>query len=91
MKTLEIIEVETVIDIRPHACSTSTKVEAGGLQFGTLEARWGYGSAHDWKRYEFHLCGRCFFQTVTYLKQERRTKHMFSSVAPEQPDNLVSL
>jgi hypothetical protein len=88
MKIMGITEVETVIDIRCDVCSASTKVGAGGLQFGTLQALWGYGTAHDGKRYELHLCESCFFQTVAYLKQERRTQHMFSADAPELPDDL---
>lgn len=88
MKTMGITEVETVIDITCDVCSASTKVSAGGLQFGTLEARWGYGTVHDGKRYELHLCESCFFQTVAYLKQERRTQHMFSADAPELPDDF---
>jgi len=83
-----ITEVETVIDIRGDVCSASTKVGVGGFQFGALEARWGYGSVHDGKRYELHLCESCFFQTVAYLKQERQTQHMFSTDAPAQPDDF---
>nr|WP_081329268.1 hypothetical protein [Pseudomonas fluorescens] len=67
---------------------TLLRLDTGGHQVGTLEARWGYGAAHDGDRYELHLCERCFFQTVAYLKQERRTQHMFSADASELPDDL---
>lgn len=50
--------------------------------------RWGYGIAYDGKRYELHLCESGFFQTAIYLKQERRTQHMFSTGAPELPDDF---
>lgn len=32
----------------------------------------------DGERYELHLCEDCFFQTVAYLKQERRTHNLFN-------------
>lgn len=88
MKTMGMTEVETVIDIRCDVCSASTKVDVGGLQFGTLQAHWGYGTTHDGQRYKLHLCESCFFQTVVYLKQERRTQHMFSADAPELHDDF---
>lgn len=59
---------------RGDVCRCSTHLDTGGNQFGTLQAHWGYGTAHDGERYELHLCEDCFFQTLTYLKQERRTQ-----------------
>lgn len=56
----------------------STRVEGDSLQYAMLQARWGYGSAHDGERYEIHLCERCFFQAVASLKQERRAQTTFS-------------
>ena len=88
MKIMGVAEVKTVIDIRCDVCSASTKMSTGGHQVGTLEAHWGYGAAHDGERYELHLCESCFFQTVAYLKQERRTQNMFSADASELHDDL---
>lgn len=78
MKIKEKKEVEIVSDILCDVCLESTRVEDYGLQYAMLQARWGYGSAHDGERYEIHLCERCFFQTVASLKQERRAQTMFS-------------
>lgn len=66
-------------DVRCDICDESTRLANGNLQYGTLEAHWGYGAVHDGERYEVHLCERCFFATLTYLKQERRTAHLFDS------------
>lgn len=35
-----------------------------------------------------HLCEDCFFQTLAYLKQERRTQHLFSEDGQDLTDNL---
>jgi hypothetical protein len=78
MKIKEKKAVEVVSDLRCDVCLDSTRVEGGSLQYGVLQAHWGYGSAHDGERYEIHLCERCFFQAVASLKQERRIQTMFS-------------
>ncbi|WP_027906995.1 hypothetical protein [Pseudomonas taiwanensis] len=79
MKILGRVEQHAVTDVRCDICAESTRLANGNLQFGTLEARWGYGAAHDGERYEVHLCERCFFTTLAFLKQERRTAHLFDS------------
>lgn len=61
MKILGRVEQEAVTDLRCDICDESTRQASGNLQFGTLEAQWGYGTAHDGERYEVHLCERCFF------------------------------
>jgi hypothetical protein len=47
-------------DIRCEVCGGDTRVPGYGQQFGTLHARWGYGSQHDGERYRVHLCESCF-------------------------------
>ena len=88
MKNTGPVEVESVLDVRCDVCSTSTHFEKSGYQFGTLQAHWGYGTAHDGKRYEIHLCEGCFFQALAYLKQERRIQNMFSTDATEPSSDL---
>ncbi|MDR7285627.1 hypothetical protein J2X84_004476 [Pseudomonas corrugata] len=78
MKIKEKQAVEVVRDILCDVCLDSTRVEGGSLQYGVLQAHWGYGAAHDGERYEIHLCERCFFQAVASLKHERRIQTMFS-------------
>ena len=60
MKTTAMEQTESVSDVLCDVCGDSTRVEGYGLQFGTLRASWGYGSAHDGERYEVHLCEPCF-------------------------------
>lgn len=77
MKITGHIETEAVVDVRCDACGCSTRLANGNLQYGMLQAHWGYGAQHDGERYEVHLCEPCFFSTLAYLKQERRTAHLF--------------
>lgn len=71
-------------EIRCDVCGDDTRVPGYGQQFGTLQARWGYGSKHDGERYRVHLCEYCFFQALAYLRQERRVNRLFDN---EQPDD----
>ena len=68
---------ETVADVTCDACGNSTKVKGGGLEFGILQAAWGYGSKHDGERYEVHLCESCFFSTLSNLRRNRLLSTMF--------------
>ncbi|KFE43858.1 hypothetical protein [Pseudomonas syringae] len=78
MKITGKVEIEAVTDVVCDVCQLTTKVPNGGLEFATMQARWGYGTKHDGERYEIHLCEGCFFQAVAYLKQERRSQALFS-------------
>ena len=77
VKHVVVLPAETVADITCDACCQSTRVEGYGLQFGTLQAHWGYGSKHDGERYEVHLCEPCFFRTLSGLRRERMVNTMF--------------
>lgn len=78
MKIIGKMEVDTVTDVVCDVCLCSTQVDNGGHEFATIQAHWGYGAKHDGERYEIHLCESCFFETVAYLRQERRTQNLFS-------------
>lgn len=78
------VETEAVIDVRCDVCDSSTRLASGNLQYGMLQAHWDYGALHDGERYEEHLCESCFFATIAYLKQERRTTNMFEK-SSQQP------
>ncbi|MDE3739383.1 hypothetical protein PSH28_22495 [Pseudomonas resinovorans] len=78
MKITAMEQAESVSDVLCDVCGASTRVEGYGLQFGTLRANWGYGSAHDGERYEVHLCEPCFFGTLSGLRRERLVNSMFS-------------
>lgn len=49
-------------DVFCDVCGGATRTPGYGQQFGTLQARWGYGSAHDGERYHVRLCEACFFR-----------------------------
>ncbi|WP_207267771.1 hypothetical protein [Pseudomonas sp. GW101-3H06] len=77
MKITGSIQIEAVTDVVCDMCLCSTSLPGGGRQFATFQAHWGYGTKHDGERYELHLCENCFFQTLSYVKQERRTQNLF--------------
>lgn len=77
MKITGKVEVHTVTDVVCDVCLCTTQI-ADGLEFATLQARWGYGTQHDGERYELHLCESCFFRTLGYMKDERRIQNLFS-------------
>ncbi|MNT81358.1 hypothetical protein D3C72_2209500 [compost metagenome] len=52
MKKTGKVEVETVTDVVCDVCRCTTRLNTGGHQFGTLQAHWSYGTAHDGERYE---------------------------------------
>lgn len=78
MKVTVVEPVESVSDVLCDICGDSTRIEGYGLQFGTLRASWGFGSAHDGERYEVHLCEPCFFRTLAGLRRDRMVNTMFS-------------
>ena len=88
MKIHGRVEVETVTDVLCDVCASSALLENGGLQYGCLEARWGYGAKHDGERYEVHLCEYCFFKTIAYLKQERRIDNIFDDQVTNSNEHL---
>lgn len=77
-----------VIDIRCDACSKRTKKvihDTDLFEYGTLSASWGYAYQHDSEKYEIHLCEACFFQTITNLKEQRRSAMLFSGEEDSDP------
>lgn len=79
---------ETVADISCDVCGQSTRVEGYGLQYGTLQAHWGYGARHDGERYEVHLCETCFFGVLSHLRHERRVNTLFDEQADSVGDEF---
>ncbi|WP_312728204.1 hypothetical protein [Stutzerimonas kunmingensis] len=78
MKITATEQTESVRDVLCDDCGDSTRVEGYGLQFGTLRASWGYGSAHGGEHYEVQMCEPCFFRTLLGLRRERTVNFMFS-------------
>ncbi len=72
MEIKQLQQVEIMTDVVCDVCKQSTE-----LQFATLSAHWGYGSAHDGERYELQLCEKCFFYALATLKKQRRDALMF--------------
>ena len=77
MKILGVKEVEVVSDVICDICCCSTLTGGGGLEYGELRATWGHGAARDAKRYEVHLCERCFFQALATMQRQRHVETMF--------------
>jgi uncharacterized protein (DUF2225 family) len=90
MKITGRVEAEAVTDVRCDVCDCSTRQESGNLEYGKLHAHWGYGALHDGELYEVHLCETCFFATLAYLKQERRTTNLFEDDT-QRPDSNFGL
>lgn len=85
MKIMTQQVVDVVKDICCDVCGDSTSREgAHPPQFGVLKADWGYGSRHDGKQYELHLCEGCFFSALATLKQERQASRMFDDNADDR-------
>lgn len=74
--------VDVVQDIICDVCGSGTRVPGYGLQYGQLEARWGYGSQHDGEHYRIHLCEPCFFGVLSGLQRERMINGMFDDGQP---------
>lgn len=78
MKIIGSVGTEGVSEVKCDVCSRSTRLDCGGLQFGTLQARWGFGTQHNGEHYEIHLCEGCFFGTTAYLRKERQLQNLFA-------------
>jgi hypothetical protein len=82
--------VDAVTDVLCDVCDSSTRVPEYGLQYGSLEAQWGYGSQHDGEHYRVHLCESCFFGTLAGLRRQRMVNLMFDKNEP-LPDESFGL
>lgn len=65
------------INVVCDVCGRSTRDCEGELQYGTMHASWGKGSAHCGEEYEIHLCENCFFAQVGEMKRKRWLAVMF--------------
>ena len=59
--------VDVVEDVICDVCRSGARIPGYGLQYGKLEAQWGYGSQHDGKHYRVHLCEPCFFWGAEWI------------------------
>ncbi|MCF5903232.1 hypothetical protein ACTG1T_15570 [Aeromonas veronii] len=79
MKIMTTKEVEVIADIQCDVCHKSTTPNMNpnfyNPQFGSLTAKWGYGSKHDGTAYEVHLCEECFFTVLSQIKNIRINDH----------------
>jgi hypothetical protein len=74
--------VDVVEDVLCDVCCSSTRIPGYGLQYGKLEAHWGYGTQHDGEHYRVHLCELCFFRVLSGLRRERMVNGMFDDDQP---------
>lgn len=80
IKTSAVMDV--VEDVICDVCRSGTRIPGYGLQYGKLEARWGYGAQHDGKHYCVHLYEECFFSVLGLLRRERMVSGMFDDEDP---------
>lgn len=59
-----------------------------GLQYGQLEAKWGYGAQHDGEHYRVHICKHCFFRVLSGLRRDRMVNGMFDDDKPFSADGF---
>lgn len=80
--------VAVIEDVICDVCSSGTRIPGYGLQYGRLEAQWGYGAQHDGEHYKVHLCEFCFFRVLSGLRRERMVKGMFDDDKPFSADGF---
>ena len=82
MEIKEQASVEILKDVLCDVCKCSTLIPGSGLQYGRLEAQWGYGSKHDGEHYQVRLCEPCFFKALGELRRECMINTMFDDDDP---------
>lgn len=80
--------VNVVEGVLCDVCCSSTNIPGYGLQYGRLEAQWGYGAQHDGEHYRVHLCEPCFFRVLSSLRRERMVNGMFDDDKPFSADGF---
>jgi hypothetical protein len=75
-------------DVICDVCCSGTRIPGYGLQYGQLEAQWGYGAQHDGEHYRLHLCEHCFFRVLSGLRRDRMVNGMFDDDKPFSADRF---
>lgn len=75
MKTYKKITKKTEDKVYCDLCGGCCTDKNFGSEYATLEAAWGYLSKNDSDQYEIHLCEKCFFLTLDWMRQIR-TKNL---------------
>lgn len=72
MKTYKTVKVKKVDHIICDVCGKiCTDDFYHGQENATLEAVWGYNSRSDGTKFEIHLCENCFYDTISFLRNQR--------------------
>lgn len=88
MEIKTLASVDVVEDVICDVCKSSTRIPDYGLQYGKLEAQWGYGAPHDGEHYRVQLCEPCFFRVLSGLRRERMVNGMFDDDSPLSYDGF---
>lgn len=80
--------VGVVENVLCDVCCSSSRIPGYGLQYGKLEAHWGYGTHHDGEHYRVHLCEPCFFRVLSGLRRERMVNGKFDDDQPFSESNF---
>lgn len=70
-------------------CGSGTQVPGYGEQFGTLSARWGYGSRHDGEHYRVTLCEGCFLELCCISASSGGFKRCLTKPSPGMMEILA--
>lgn len=71
MKTYKKVTRKIENKVYCDLCGDCTTNKNFGSEYAVLEASWGYLSKHDGNKYEIHLCEKCFFLTLDWMKKIR--------------------
>lgn len=55
---------------------------------GTLQGSFPSAASGRSERFQVHLCQGCFLRTLSYLRQERRTMHLFCEQPPASDESF---
>ncbi|WP_455886267.1 hypothetical protein [Pseudomonas rustica] len=77
MKVAQTSESDAIVNVVCDVCGMSARDGEAELQYGTMHASWGEGSAYCGEEYELHLCESCFFSQVAEMKRARWLAVMF--------------
>lgn len=73
MKETTEVFVPKVSNVICDICGNSCKKEYN-VENGILTAMWGYESDHDLEIYSIDLCEKCFFETISWLREKQTHK-----------------
>lgn len=69
MKIYKKVLTKKLTDVKCDACGKSCTIIDGIMEYGIIEAFWGYGSKKDGNKYEKELCESCFDKVTKFVEE----------------------